>query len=187
MKIINKIVGVLGYMGTFKKHQEILNQMGIECILVKSKEELDSCDALIIPGTEISALKIPLDPLLPEIKQRIEDSMPLMITGESCVLLSEKELTPISWPKLIIERFSIESNKEYLEKLKLNFLDTKDFEAVFLRSPQIKKINKNFKIMAEKRENGEIVMIENKNIIACTFYPELSHDLRIHEYFVTKI
>ncbi len=70
----------------------------------------------------------------------------------------------------------------------ISFSDTKSFCGVFVRPPKISNTAKPFHVIATKEEDGEeAVCIEYENILACTFYPEFTSDLRVHEYFLTKV
>jgi hypothetical protein len=45
-------VGVLALQGSFREHMTLLKRIpGVEAIEVRTKDELDSCAGLIIPGT----------------------------------------------------------------------------------------------------------------------------------------
>ena len=43
-------VGVLALQGAFAEHCQIINKLGCQAIEVRLPEDLDSVDALIIPG-----------------------------------------------------------------------------------------------------------------------------------------
>ena len=188
MKLLPRNIGILAYMGPFMNHKQILEKMDLFVTLVKNKTDLESVDALIIPGTEVASLHFALEDMLSAIKARTNEGMPLLLTGEACVLLNEEEKTALSEKRMKIEKFSNPDNKRFNEELRLTFSDTRHFNADFVRSPKITHIAKGYKVLADKETDGEeAVMIEKENIIACTFYPEFNSDPRIHEYFITKI
>jgi 5'-phosphate synthase pdxT subunit len=54
--------------------------------------------------------------------------------------------------------------------------------AVFIRAPLIKKVGKGVKILAKNRR--EIVAVREGKLLATTFHPEMTDDLRVHQYFV---
>jgi pyridoxal 5'-phosphate synthase pdxT subunit len=64
-------------------------------------------------------------------------------------------------------------------------MDSKKFNSVFIRAPKIIRTGKTVKILA--RNNDEVVLAREKNILVSTFHPELADDNRIHKYFVTMI
>ena len=59
------------------------------------------------------------------------------------------------------------------------------FRAVFIRAPVIQKVGKNVSILGE--ENGYPIAVKSDNILATSFHPELTGDLRIHDMFVNMI
>lgn len=188
MKILPKNIGILAYLGPFMHHKIMLENMAFQTSFVKTEEDLNGVDALIIPGSEIASLHFALEELLPKIFERVKDGMPLLLTGEASVLLSHTEKTPLSDRYTEIKKFSPGDSKRFNEHIRLSFSDTRHFEAKFIRSPLFKKIGKGFSILSNKETDGESpVMIEKDQLIACAFYPELGNDPRIHEYFVTKI
>ncbi|MBT4936981.1 hypothetical protein HON22_03600 [Candidatus Peregrinibacteria bacterium] len=188
MRLLPKNIGILSFLGPFKKHQEIFESLGVMSSFVKSLEDLESVDALVIPGTEIASLHFSLKELLPYVSKRQKEGMPLFLTGEALVLLAEAELTDISFKKMDIQKFHIDSPRRFNEDIRLSFSDTRDFSAPYVRPPKIQRVSKGFHVLASKRHDAsEPVCIEKDNILACSFYPEFSGDKRIHEYFLTKI
>ena len=188
MKLLPKNIGILSFLGPFVQHQSIFQSLGVHVTFIKEPEDLDSVDALVIPGSETKALEIALKDIFPVIQKRIHEKMPIFLTGEACVLLSEESKTPLSCKKMDIQSFQNNSIRRFNEEIYLSFSDTKKYNAPYVRSPKINKIAKHFTILASKEKiPDEAVCIEKDNILAMTFYPELSNDKRIHEYFITKI
>jgi len=61
----------------------------------------------------------------------------------------------------------------------------KPFPAVFIRAPLIKRVWGNCRVMA--KIDNDIVMAKEDNKLALTFHPELTGDLRIHQYFLNML
>ena len=55
-----------------------------------------------------------------------------------------------------------------------------DFDLIELKNPDL------VMVLAEN-SNGEIVAVRQDNLIATTFHPELTNDLRFHNYFLELI
>jgi pyridoxal 5'-phosphate synthase pdxT subunit len=188
VKLLPKNIGILSFLGPFVQHQNIFQSLGVHVTLLKEPQDLDSVDALVIPGSETKALETALQDIFPAIAKRIHEKMPIFLTGEACVLLSEEAKTPLSFKKMNIKSFQNTSLRRFNEEIYLSFSDTKKYNAPYVRSPEIDKIAKNFTVLASKENTPhEAVCIEKDNILAMTFYPELSEDKRMHEYFITKI
>ena len=60
-----------------------------------------------------------------------------------------------------------------------------DFEGIFIRAPKILKVGEGIKILGYHKDN--VVFVENRNILATTFHPELTDNIFIHKYFIEKI
>jgi pyridoxal phosphate synthase yaaE subunit len=53
---------------------------------------------------------------------------------------------------------------------------------VFIRAPVIEAVGEGVEVLAEL--DGKPVFVQQGNIIATTFHPELTDDTRIHRYFL---
>jgi 5'-phosphate synthase pdxT subunit len=60
------------------------------------------------------------------------------------------------------------------------------FPAVFIRAPLIEKVGPGIEILA-RLPDGTIVAARQGNILVTSFHPELTDDLRFHQYFVEII
>ena len=58
-------------------------------------------------------------------------------------------------------------------------------EGIFIRAPKIKRIGENVTPLAW--HNDDIILAEEGNVLVGTFHPELTDDLRVHEYFLNKV
>jgi 5'-phosphate synthase pdxT subunit len=77
----------------------------------------------------------------------------------------------------------VDSFESYLE---VAVLGQPPFHAVFIRAPWIEKVGKNVEILASLPD-GTPVAAREKNLLATAFHPELTTDLRIHDYFLTIV
>jgi len=59
------------------------------------------------------------------------------------------------------------------------------FNSIFIRAPKILNVGEKVEILGKFGQ--EAVLIRENNIIASTFHPELTDDLRIHRYFISMI
>jgi 5'-phosphate synthase pdxT subunit len=69
--------------------------------------------------------------------------------------------------------------------LTIEVIGKKAFRAVFIRAPQIKEIGND--VISLASYEGLVIMARQKNILVATFHPELTGDLRIHNYFFRMI
>ncbi|HVB28312.1 MAG TPA: hypothetical protein VNG91_00740, partial [Terriglobia bacterium] len=58
-------------------------------------------------------------------------------------------------------------------------------EMVFIRAPIIRRVGQGVKILG--RAEGLPVLVEQANLLAATFHPELTDDPTIHRHFLAKM
>jgi 5'-phosphate synthase pdxT subunit len=60
------------------------------------------------------------------------------------------------------------------------------FTAVFIRAPAIRAVGPEVEVLATL-DDGTIVAARQGNLLATAFHPELTDDLRFHQYFLTQV
>ena len=190
-------IGIIGIQGAVSEHifsmKETLKKTNTagKVFIVKDKKEIDEIDGLLLPGGETTTISKILtksglyDKLFKKIK---EDNLPVLGTCAGCVLLasditnSSEEIKILSALDMKVKRNAFGRQKESFEtyiKIK-GFSDL--YNAVFIRAPIIESVWGNCEILS-KIEN-KIIMARQGNLLAITFHPELTEDLRLHEYFL---
>ena len=160
-------------------------------ISVRHKEHIDEIDALIIPGGESSTISkiLTKSGMFDAIVQRVKDNtLPIMGTCAGCVLLAKKivenkdNLESLHAMDIEVERNAFGRQKESFEKNIEIKRFSKPYHAVFIRAPVIKKIWGTCEILAEV--DKKIVAARQKKFLAFSFHPELTDDIRLHQYFL---
>ncbi|RLF52708.1 MAG: pyridoxal 5'-phosphate synthase glutaminase subunit PdxT [Thermoplasmata archaeon] len=193
-------IGVIGIQGDVSEHvimmQKTLKETNTpgEVFIVKTKENIDEIDALILPGGESTTISKILNKsgLYTRIQKRIkENNLPTMGTCAGCVLLAKKltdtyrDVTLLEAMDIQVTRNAFGRQKESFEKnLRIDGLHSM-FNAVFIRAPVIEKTWGNCKPLA--KIDKKIVMARQGNLLALSFHPELTRDTRIHKYFLEMI
>jgi len=193
-------IGVLGIQGAISEHitsmETTLKETNTpgKVFIINHKEKMTDIDALIIPGGESTTISRVLhkSDLYNIISKRIkENNLPIMGTCAGCVILSKKLINNVKDVKLLnamdmqVERNAFGRQKESFEKpIKVQGFSF-PYNAVFIRAPIIKKIWG--KCMALAKIDKKIVMAKQGNILAASFHPEITNDLRIHKYFLDMI
>ena len=183
-------IGVLALQGNFKEHIEILKKCNVEAKEIRLPSDLDDCNGLIIPGGESTAIgklmkKYKLDR---KIKNKHNEGTPIFGTCAGTILLA-KEITGNQQPKLELMDISVERNAygrqidSFEADIEINNLGT--FKGIFIRAPVIKNIYNGAEVLSEF--NGNAVLVKNGNLLAATFHPELTDDLRLHKYFIEMV
>jgi 5'-phosphate synthase pdxT subunit len=65
-----------------------------------------------------------------------------------------------------------------------------DFHAVFIRAPWVEEVSEDVRVMGRVTSGpaaGRIVAVQQGNLLATAFHPELTGDLRVHRHFVDLV
>ncbi len=191
-------IGILGLQGDFQLHEDMINKIGCKSLVVKKRDDLKKVDGLIIPGgesTTVGKLLVRYEIDKGILEERERRKFPIFGTCMGVVILAKKvfldEQTPSSQFTLGIADVEVVRNaygrqKESFEvDIPIENLEGGDFHAIFIRAPQIRKIGKEFSVMAKLGD--DVIFAEGKNILLCTFHPELTDDVRVHRYFVNMV
>jgi len=195
-------IGVLALQGAVQEHviatRRAFDSLGIkgEVTRVKLPRNLEHVDALIIPGGESTVIGrlAERSGLLERIRERATDqNLAIMGTCAGMVLLAkevdERHVGEVSQPLLRLMDISVTRNafgrqKESFETfLEIPVIGPEPFRAVFIRAPAVKRILSNkVEVLAKL---GEVpVAVRQENMLALSFHPELTDDLRLHKYFI---
>ncbi len=197
-KVVDVKIGVLSLQGAFKEHIKKLKECGVDAIEVRFPEQLKQIDGLIIPGGESTTM----NKLLGKYKFKesldkfFKEGKPILGTCAGLILLSENirgEGKGLGYIDIDVRRNAygrqVDSFEDFID---INFnrnegrnKNSTKFKSVFIRAPKILNTGRSVKIMAKLE--GEAVLVRNSNVMVCTFHPELTDDLRIHQYFVNMI
>ena len=185
-------IGILAVQGDFEKHRLIVEQLGNETLLVKTADELNASDGLIIPGGESTTLTTLFKkhnlwgPLV-----EYAASKSIFGTCAGCIVLS-KESVNNSIQTLGLIDIKVLRNAygrqidSFIDNVDIKLEDQSfTFEGVFIRAPRIETYGPQVKILGTHKQ--EAVLAESGNILVATFHPELTNDSRIHEYFIQKV
>ncbi len=185
-------IGILAVQGSIIEHKKMLEKIGAETLLVKKEEDLKRINGIVLPGGESTTFITVLTNLgiFEKIKEKIFDGLPVLATCAGLIFIAKRvenypEQKTLGALDVTISRNAYGRQKEsFSTYLDIPVLGDAPFEAIFIRAPQISDVGKNVKIHASF--NGKPVFVEENNIIALTFHPELTEDTRIHEYFLTR-
>ena len=183
-------IGVLASQGAFAEHIAILNQMEVEAVPVRLPRELAGLDGLIIPGgesTSISRLMLSYH-LEKEIKSLAKAGLPIFGTCAGMILLADKisgsDAESLGLMDIKVRRNAFGRQRESFEtELSIPVLGEKPFPAIFIRAPMIEQVENGVEILA-RLTDGTIVAVRERKLLASAFHPELTDDLRFHQYFL---
>jgi 5'-phosphate synthase pdxT subunit len=187
-------VGVLALQGDFREHLAVVERLGHEGIEVRTEDELESIEALIIPGGESTTIArlATIYGLIEPLQRQIEAGMPVLGTCAGMIFLATATTGP-DQPQLgvldaVVERNAFGRQQDSFEaEIDVEGLDA-PLEAVFIRAPWIEKVGGSVDVLATVADpaggRDRPVLVRQENIVATSFHPELTADDRIHRLFL---
>lgn len=191
---MNKIIGILCMQGAIAEHQEILLQIPhTKTRIVKTAKDLDCIDGLILPGGESTAIGKLLDyfSLKEILQQKIISGLPVFGTCAGLILLAKnienQTNTHLATMDITVKRNGYGSQLDsFSTNLLIPTIDKNmPIPLVFIRAPYITKTDKDVQILATL--DNKIIAARQKNMLVSSFHPELTCDLRFHQYFLSMI
>ena len=180
-------IGVLALQGDFKEHKQILSKLGVQPKEVRLPSDLNGLSGLIIPGGESTTISklMKLYGLDKAIKAHYKKGLAIYGTCAGAIVIAKKVIgetrfKPLGIADIEIERNAYGSQADSFEtELEVNGIGT--VQASFIRAPILKKVGKNFEVLA--KYNGKAVLAKQGNILVGTFHPEISGEMKVHAYF----
>lgn len=184
-------IAVLALQGAFIEHEHMLSALGVDSFEIRQLRDIQRpFDGLIIPGGESTVQGKLLRELglFEPIRQAISTGLPVFGTCAGLLLLA-KEIANDSRVHLATMDICAVRNAYGRQ---LGSFDTQAAFAgigvipmTFIRAPYIGSVWADTQVLAEV--DGKIVAARQGNQLATAFHPELTHDLRVHEYFVHMV
>lgn len=186
-------VGILALQGDFREHEEMLRRIGAPTRQIRSPEQLDGIDRLIVPGgesTTIGMLMV-IDGLLEPIRERARAGMPLWGTCAGAILLAKQiaEGRPAGQPALALMDITARRNAfgsqldSFEADLQIPVIGEEPLRGVFIRAPILEAPGAGVSVLAQVGE-GAIAAAQQGRLLATCFHPELTGDDRLHRYFL---
>lgn len=184
-------IGVLALQGDFREHITAATASGHEAIAVRRLEELQSIDALILPGGESTtiALLAKTYNLMAPIRHAISDGLPVYGSCAGMILLADRILDGAPGQEtfgginMTVRRNAFGRQVESFES-NIEFAGS-HVNGVFIRAPWVEEVGSGVEILAQ--ENGHPVAVRQGKMLATSFHPELTGDLTVHRYFFDEI
>jgi len=188
-------VGVLALQGDVREHLNSLSSLNVAVQKVRTVEELETVNALVIPGGESTTISMLAKRvgLMNPLKQFVEDKKAVYGSCAGMIMLADEILDgrndqeTIGGIDITVRRNAFGRQVDSFETdLKIKNFE-KEFRAVFIRAPWVERIGSEVEVLATVKTSENIehpVMVRQDNLLATAFHPELTTDTRIHEYFV---
>lgn len=184
-------IGILALQGAFVEHEKVLAKLGVESVELRNLEDFQQyrsdLSGLILPGGESTTMGKLLrdqDMLLP-IREAILSGLPVFGTCAGLILLakeiSSQEESHLATMDIVVKRnaygrqlgsFYTEADCKGIGKIPMTFI----------RGPIISSVGEGVDVLAIVNE--QIVAAQEKNMLVTSFHPELTNDIRLHQYFI---
>jgi len=188
-------IGVLALQGDFREHLSVLAQLGADGRGIRRPEELEGVDGLIIPGGESSVMdKLSrLFGLAEPLKERIASGLPVYGTCAGLIMLADTVLDSIEGQQSLggldvaVRRNAFGSQLDSFETdLDVAAFGDPPVHAVFIRAPIVESLGPKASALAELAD-GRVVAVQQGNLLGTSFHPEITGELRFHEYFLDLV
>jgi 5'-phosphate synthase pdxT subunit len=187
----HKPTGILAIQGDFALHAKMLERISAPYRLVKHASELGEVGGLIMPGGESTTMLkfFANEGMGAAIKEFVAAGRPVFGTCAGAILLAKEVLNPPQ-SRLGLLDITIERNAygrqvdSSVRRGECPELSPRPVEMVFIRAPIIRRVGESVRVLG--RCDGLPVLVEQANVLAATFHPELTEDETVHRYFVRK-
>ena len=184
-------IGVLALQGAFREHLDTLRAIGVEGVRVREPADLAGISGLIFPGGESTTMRQLIERwgLREPILDLAAQGAPLFGTCAGMIVLAteiaggEPPILPLI--DVTVERNAFGRQLESFEaELSVPVLGDTPVRAVFIRAPIIERTGPDVDVLA-RLDDGRIVAVRERNIIATAFHPELAGETRFHRLVAT--
>jgi pyridoxal 5'-phosphate synthase pdxT subunit len=180
---VAKRAGVLALQGDFEAHAKLIERAGGDALQVRTREELDSVDALVIPGGESTTIgKLAHDyDLVEPLRKRGEQGMPILGTCAGMIVcarrIAEGDAPLLGLVDITVRRNAYGRQVDSFET-DVEVSGIGDMRAVFIRAPWIEEVGPGFDVLATHDDRP--VAVRSGAIVLAAFHPELAGDDRLH-------
>jgi 5'-phosphate synthase pdxT subunit len=189
----------LALQGDFREHEIVLASCGAVTQRVRTALELTEVDALVIPGgesTTMSKLAVDFD-LIKPLRARVKAGMPAYGSCAGMIMLADRieggrpDQQTIGGIDMVVRRNAFGRQVDSFEAdLAMPGMGNAPMHAVFIRAPWVESVGDQVEVLGRVEggpATGRIVAVQQGNLLATSFHPELTGDSRVHRYFVELV
>jgi 5'-phosphate synthase pdxT subunit len=184
-------IGVLSVQGAFAEHASLLGSLGVEAVPVRLPGHLEGLAGLVMPGGESTTMRKLIDRwgLRRPIAELIEDGTPVLGTCAGMILLasriSDGDEPVFPFLDMTVKRNAFGRQLESFEAdLEVPILGSAPVHGVFIRAPVVERVGDGVDVLA-RLDDGRIVAVRQRNVMATAFHPELAGEPRFHHLLTT--
>src|SRR6266404_8271824 len=181
-------IGILAVQGDFAAHAAMLAGMGIETVEVRTREDLEGCNGLILPGGESTTQLqfLQEEGLYEAIKKFAAEDKAILGTCAGAILLATEVKNPQQESLGLLDMTVLRNG--YGRQVHSDVvsgpstLKPEPMEMVFIRGPIFERIGSGVDVLAEFA--GKPALVQKAHILAAAFHPELTDDTTVHQRFL---
>lgn len=189
-------IGVLSLQGDVREHVRALEESGADACPVGSASALAGVQALVIPGGESTTMSLLAvrDGLLEPLREARRAGMPMYGSCAGMIMLADRVLDArpdqqtIGGLDVTVRRNAFGRQVDSFEtEIQVEGVPAGPFPAVFIRAPWVESVGDSVRVLARVGASDgtdTIVAVAQGPLLATSFHPELTGDLRIHEMFI---
>jgi pyridoxal 5'-phosphate synthase pdxT subunit len=180
--VADPVVGVLAIQGDFEAHARVLREVGAEPRVVRTPEDLEGLDGLVIPGGESTTMTLGIERegLAEPLREFVRSGRPVLGTCAGLIMLDRDHLGLLD---VTARRNAFGRQLHSFEaELELNGLGR--LHAVFIRAPWVDNHGDGVEVLAEI--DGHPVAVRQGNILAVAFHPELTDERGLHRWLLDR-
>jgi pyridoxal 5'-phosphate synthase pdxT subunit len=196
---VSPTIGVLALQGDVREHVRALGAEGATAVPVRRQRELDTVDALVVPGGESTTIDKLLRAfeLFEPVRQRLRDGMPAYGSCAGMILLADRVLGGIDGQRTLgglditVRRNAFGRQVDSFETdLVIDGIEdsvARPLHAVFIRAPWVEEVGAGASVVGRVEAGpaaGRIVAVRQGPLLATSFHPEVTGDTRVHRLFV---
>jgi 5'-phosphate synthase pdxT subunit len=193
-------IGVLALQGDVREHLAALATCGADPVPVRRASELAGLAGIVLPGGEsttidkLSRIFGLRDPLI----AALGSGLPAYGSCAGMILLADRVLDGTTDQQtfggldITVRRNAFGRQVESFEAdVELAGVTGGPMHAVFIRAPWVERINGQAQALGEVELPGthdsRVIAVRQGNLLATSFHPEVTDDLRIHRYFLDLV
>jgi 5'-phosphate synthase pdxT subunit len=187
------LIGVLALQGAFREHVRALESSGARTRPVRLPADLEGLDGLVIPGGESTTMTMLMERmgLLGAVAEAVRGGLPTLGTCAGMIVLADR-VTDGRAGQVVLGALDIGVRRNgygrqvdsFEADLQVKGLEGGPFPGVFIRAPVVEEVGRAEVLAAH---DGHPVAVRQGRVMALSFHPELSGDLRLHREFLRLV
>lgn len=192
-------IGVLALQGDVREHLSALNRCGAQVRAVRRPSELVGLDGIVLPGGEsttidkLSRIFEVRDPLV----EALRAGLPAYGSCAGMILLADEVLDGTADQQtfggldIAVRRNAFGRQTDSFEAdVTLTAIPGR-LHAVFIRAPWVERVGPGVEVVGTVEVPGQdddkVIAVRSGPLLATSFHPEVTDDLRVHSYFVDLV